>query len=77
MILERFPELLKLSEDEKQQLCSELRGTFFIDEPVTDPDLIAILEARHQHYLAHPETARPWSEVRAELRAKYIEGRQE
>lgn len=75
MILERFPEIQKLSAEDKFQLYDELGALVFSDEPVTDPNLLAILEARHRHYLEHPETARPAEEVLAELRAKYIEKR--
>lgn len=72
MILERFPELMKLTPDEKQQLCSELGGTFFVDEPVTDPEIRAVLERRMEEYRRDPGSARAWSEVRAELRAKHL-----
>jgi putative addiction module component (TIGR02574 family) len=71
MIIERFPELMKLSEEEKWQLSCELTGHVFIDEPVTDPEIIAELDRRWQEYLRDPSTARPWSEVRKELQEKY------
>lgn len=72
MIIERFPELLKLSEEERRQLSAELAGFSFIDEPVTDPEIIAALDRRWQEYLRDPSTARPWSEVRKEAREKYL-----
>ena len=72
MIIERFPELLKLSEDERWQLSCELSGHAFIDEPVTDPAIIAELDRRWQDYLRDPSTARPWSDVRKELQKKYL-----
>jgi hypothetical protein len=70
MIIERFPELLKLTEEEKRQLRSELGAALFLDEPVTDPEVIAMLDRRWQEYLRDPSTARPWSEVRKELHEK-------
>jgi putative addiction module component (TIGR02574 family) len=73
MILERFPELLKLSEVERLQLCTELSGTLFSDEEVTDPVLIAELDRRMEEYRRDPSTGRPWSEVRKELREKYLQ----
>ena len=72
MILERFPEIQQLDEDELWQLYTELSDKLFVDEPVTDPEIIAELDRRWQHYLRHPETARPAEEVLAELRAKYL-----
>jgi hypothetical protein len=72
MIIERFPELQKLTPEEKQQLSAELGGTFFIDEPVTDPEIITVLEHRMEEYRRNPASGRPWSEVRAELREKYL-----
>ena len=77
MILERFPELLKLSEIERLQLCTELSGTLFSDQAVTDPALLAELERRMEEYRRDPSTARPWTEVRKELREKYLQGRSE
>jgi hypothetical protein len=76
MILERFREILKLSDDERLQLYSELGATLFIDEPVTDPEIIADCERRYAEYLRDPSTGRPAGEVLAELRAKYIEKRE-
>ncbi len=77
MILERFPELLKLTETERRQLSTELSNTLFTDEPVTDPEIVAELERRMEEYRRDPSLGRPWSEVRKELREKYIEGRSE
>ena len=73
MILERFPELLKLSDDERVQLYSELGDTLFIDEPVTDPLIIAELDRRMEEYRRDPSTAKPWAEVREQLRKKYLQ----
>ena len=74
MILERFPELLKLSDDERVQLSDELAETVFVDVGFADPDpaLVAELDRRWQDYLRDPSTARPAAEVLAELRGKYL-----
>ena len=72
MILARFPELLKLSGEERVQLCSELGDTLFIDEPVTNPLIIAELERRMEEYRRDPSTGKPWPEVREQLRKKYL-----
>lgn len=72
MIIERFPELQKLTQEERALLCAELGGIIYIDEPVTDPDIIAELDRRMDAYRKDPSLGRPWSEVRKELRAKYL-----
>jgi putative addiction module component (TIGR02574 family) len=72
MILERFPEILRLSDDDRLQLYTELGDTLFVDEPVTDPEIIAELNRRMEEYRRNPSTARPWSVVREELRKKYL-----
>ena len=72
MIIERFPELQKLTPEERTLLCAELGGIIYIDEPVTDPDIIAELDRRMDAYRKDPSLGRPWSEVRKELRAKYL-----
>lgn len=72
MIIERFPELQKLTQEERALLCAELGGIIYIDEPVTDPDIIAELDRRMDAYRKDPSLGRPWSEVRKALRAKYL-----
>lgn len=76
MILERFPELLKLSEDERIQLSEELSDTVFLDEPVTDPLIVAELERRMEEYRRDPSLGKPWSEVRARLRETFVRKQQ-
>jgi putative addiction module component (TIGR02574 family) len=62
----------ELSVDEKLEYLSELWQHVVADgaPPVTDEQrrLLAERWARHQ---ANPEEARPWSEVRTALEAKY------
>jgi hypothetical protein len=72
MIIERFPELLQLSEEERWQLSCELAGHAFIDEAVADPLIIAKLDQRWREYLRDPNTARPWSQVRKELQERHL-----
>ena len=74
MILERFPEIRKLPTEELAQLKWEIDTLLggFVDEEVTDPEILKLLQERHAHYLQNPETARPAEEVLAELRAQYI-----
>ena len=72
MIIERFPELLKLSEDERIQLSEELSETVFLDEPVTDPLIIAELERQMEEYRRDSSLGRPWSGVRDRLRASLV-----
>jgi hypothetical protein len=73
MILERFPELEKLSLEERALLYSELGDTLFDDAAPdrADPTILELLEKRHQEYLANPDLARPAEEVLARLRSRY------
>jgi hypothetical protein len=75
MILERFPELEKLSLEERALLYSELGETLFDDRPSgqSDATILELLEHRHQEYLKNPELARPAEEVLARLRSRYID----
>ncbi|HYR59020.1 MAG TPA: addiction module protein [Chthoniobacteraceae bacterium] len=40
-------------------------------EPDVTPEEAAELERRWQEHLAHPESAIPWEQVKAELEAKF------
>jgi hypothetical protein len=75
MILERFPEIQKLTQEELTQLRGELDDLLVgpVDDVVNDPAILALLEHRHAEYLRDPSTARPAEEVLARLRAKYID----
>ena len=74
MILDRFPELLKLSDEDRVRLSDELAETVFVDVGTADPDpaLLAELDRRWEAYLRNPSTAKPAAQVLAELRAKYL-----
>lgn len=79
MIFERFPDIQKLTKAERMELYCELQDIVVAENELIhpDPEIVALLEERHRHYLAHPETARPASEVMARLRAKFIEPRKQ
>ena len=63
MILEKFPELDRLSDSDKKQLVLEmLDGMFDHDEP--DPVIVEILENRRRQFEQNPASARRWEEVR-------------
>jgi putative addiction module component (TIGR02574 family) len=65
MILERFPEIGALSENEKIALVQELLcelGDQGSDAP--DPAVIALLGERLREYEANPEAVLTWTEVK-------------
>lgn len=76
MIAERLPQLLAFTKEEKRQLVAELQEELededdpTMQEPLKS-EIIAELERRHQHYLAHPETAVPWEEVSRRMKARH------
>lgn len=72
MILERLPEVQKLSPEEKWVLVDELWASLVDDAasgPV-DPEMLAELERRMAEYEAHPETATTWEKIRDGLLAQ-------
>jgi putative addiction module component (TIGR02574 family) len=70
MILERFPEVAQLPEEEKRQLVNELcEDLYGVPEGEEDPAITALLEARLAEYEANPDSASPWPEVRQRLLA--------
>jgi len=69
MIAERFPELGKLSLDEKRRLMNELwdevsRGAL----ETADPAIVELLEQRWRQYESNPETAITIEEFRRRIR---------
>jgi putative addiction module component (TIGR02574 family) len=74
MILERFPEVAQLPEDEKWQLMAEIEDDLFGKDPATREPLksqiVRLLEARMQHYREYPETASSWEEVSRRMLAQ-------
>lgn len=81
MIAERLPELAAMTREEKWEVMVELEeelnhsGGLSEDSQLHDPETVAaikeLLEARMAHYQAHPETARPWEEVRESLKSRF------
>lgn len=81
MIAERLPALAAMSLEEKWEVYRELDEELHQqddangDPQLHDPETVAavkeLLEARMAHYRAHPETARPWEEVRAGLKQRF------
>jgi hypothetical protein len=71
MIAERLPELLSFSKEEKWQVFEELREELLADDPTLhEPfksEIVAELEQRWQHYLAHPESAMTLDEARRRM----------
>ena len=74
MIAERLPALMNFSTEEKWQIFDELQEELLADDPTMhEPlksEIVAELERRYQHYLAHPETAVPWEEVSRRMKAR-------
>ena len=81
MIAERLPQLAAMSLEEKWEVYRELDEELHQqDDTDSDPQLhdsgtVAavkeLLESRMAHYRAHPETARPWEEVRTSLKQRF------
>jgi len=69
MIIEKIPDIQKLTPEEKAILADELwaeAGYSEDDFPLSD-EHIKLLEERWKHYLEHPETASTWEEVKARI----------
>lgn len=68
MILERFPELLALPENEKLQLAEELYGDAFQVLPhLTDDEIHAELDASVGEYRRDPDAAAGSAPVKARV----------
>jgi hypothetical protein len=68
MIREQFPGIEALSDYDKAILLEELLSYFEEKvRPEPDPEIIALLRERWEHYLAHPETAVSWEEVKRKM----------
>jgi hypothetical protein len=76
MIAERLPELAAMTREEKWEVMVELEEELHHsqhsqDDPETAAAIKELLEVRMAHFRAHPETARPWEEVRAGLKTRF------
>ena len=69
-----FDALWCLSVPERLQLVADLWDSIATEAPDAafpmTPELAAELDRRWAEYEAHPETARPWEEVEAEIRQR-------
>jgi putative addiction module component (TIGR02574 family) len=70
MILEKFPDVQRLSRDEKWMLIDDL-GHELLPFPNQPPraEIVALLDARMEDFRQDPNSASPWAEVKARLRA--------
>ncbi|QIF04804.1 addiction module protein [Roseimicrobium sp. ORNL1] len=69
MILERFPEVERLSALEKLQLASELWNQLEAhpsDLPVSDT-IVSELERRMEHFKNHPDSSTTWAAIKARV----------
>ena len=69
MILEKFPEVQKLSPSEKLQFVSELWNDLEAhpaDLPVS-PEIIAELDRRMEHFRQHPDQFTTWEAVKEKI----------
>ena len=70
MIYEQFPELEALTREEKAALATELlheASKLGPGEP--EADVVALLSQRRPEYLANPDAALTWEQVKARTRA--------
>ena len=68
MILDRFPELLALSETEKLQLAEELYGEALKELPhLSDDEIHAELERSADEYRRDPTSVSDWQTVKARI----------
>lgn len=70
MILDKVPDVQRLSHDEKWLLIDELWQQLLPPpEREPRPEIIALLEARMSEYQKSPALGSLWAEVKARLRA--------
>jgi len=69
MIIEKIPDIKKLTAEEKAALADELLSEAGYSEdglPVSE-EHVEILNRRWKHYMDHPETASTWEHVKERL----------
>ena len=70
MILEKVPEVQRLSEEEKWLLIHELWNELLpLPDHEPSEEIVALLDRRMAEYQANPASASPWNEVKERLRA--------
>ena len=71
MIIERIPEIMKLSKAEQAELFGEL-GDMLANDDQWDqlsPEIIAELDQRMEDYRRDPSSGRTWEQVKARIAA--------
>ena len=66
MIVERLPEVLALSTEEKEILAEELLNQVVLEQD-KDPQLLNLLRRRLSNHNADPESGVPWEVLRDRL----------
>ena len=66
MIVERLPEVLALSTEQKELLAEELLNQVILEKE-RDPALMDLLRRRLAEHEAHPESGIRWEELRDRL----------
>lgn len=69
MIVERFPEVMALSDEDKFRFIAELWEDIAGEELPDDPAIGALLEKRLADYRANPQDVSPWEDVKARILA--------
>jgi len=69
MIVDRIPEIERLSTEEKLLLIKELWENIEGDQATApaDPDILEELDRRAAHYRQHPETAMSWDDFKRSI----------
>ncbi len=69
MIVERYPGLIDLSDEDKLSLMAELWDDLTACTAADDPDLASLVEARWREFQQRGGPTSPWSEVKARILA--------
>jgi putative addiction module component (TIGR02574 family) len=71
MILERIPEIQRLTKAELAELCGELVELLAADDgwQSLSPEVIAELDKRMEEYRRDPSTGRTWDQIKAKIAA--------
>ena len=79
MILERFPDIQKLTKEERVLLFCELQDVVVGENELinADPEIVAELDRRIEEYRQNPSRAKSWGEVRKRLRSLLSTGASE
>jgi putative addiction module component (TIGR02574 family) len=71
MILERIPEILRLTKEEQAALCGELVELLAKDDgwQTLSPEIIVELDKQMEEYRRDPNRGRTWEQVKAKIAA--------